>query len=127
MAGLQLTFPYGDAVPAHVGEAFLVAYVTCTVACYLVSPELTVGSGQSEVAAVCVPMPETSVHEDACAVLAQHYVWVTGQSVEVQAVSEPMCEEILAHDELGLRVLAVYCRHVVVALLLAHRVHIMKR
>ena len=121
--GLELTFPYGDAVPSHCGYLALFVDVALFVAVDFLLPEVGVGLGHLEIWAVVVSMPEATVDEDDCAVFAQHDVGMTGESGMVEAIAEAAGKEILAHQYLRARSLALYCRHAAMALLLGHLVH----
>ena len=121
--GLALTFPYGDAVPSHCGYLALFVDVALFVAVDFLLPEVGVCLGHLEVWAVVVSMPEATVDEDDCAVFAQHDVGMTGESGMVEAIAEAAGKEILAHQYLRARSLALYCRHAAMALLLGHLVH----
>ena len=121
--GLELTFPYGDAVPSHCGYLALFVDVALFVAVDFLLPEVGVCLGHLEVWAVVVSMPEATVDEDDSAVFAQHDVGMTGESGMVEAIAEAAGKEILAHQYLRARSLALYCRHAAMALLLGHLVH----
>ena len=121
--GFELTFPYGDAVPAHCGYLALFFDVALFVAVDFLLPEVGVCLGHLEVWAVVVSMPEATIDEDDCAVFVQHDVGMTGESGMVEAIAEAAGKEILAHQYLRARSLALYCRHAAMALLLGHLVH----
>ena len=97
--------------------------VALLVAADFLLPEVGVGLGHLEVRAVVVSVPEAAVDEDDCAVFAQHDVGMAGESGMVEAIAEAAGKEILAHQYLRARSLALYCRHAAVALLLGHLVH----
>ena len=86
-------------------------------------PEVGACLGHLEVWAVVVSMPEATVDEDDSAVFAQYNVGMTGESGMVEAIAEAAGKEILAHQYLRARSLALYCRHAAMALLLGHLVH----
>ena len=121
--GLELTLPDGNAVPSHGGYLALFFDVALLVAADFLLPEVGVGLGHLEVRAVVVSMPEATVDEDDCAVFAQHDVGMAGESGMVEAIAEAAGKEILAHQYLRARSLALYCRHAAMALLLGHLVH----
>ena len=66
----QLALPHGDAMPAHCGKLVLLFYVASAVALYLGGPEFRVALRDHIVFAALMPMPETTVDEDDCAVFA---------------------------------------------------------
>ena len=121
--GFELTLPDGNAVPSHGGYLALFFDVALFVAVDFLLPEVGVCLGHLEVWAVVVSMPEATVDEDDCAVFAQHDVGMTGESGMVEAIAEAAGKEILAHQYLRARSLALYCRHAAMALLLGHLVH----
>ena len=88
--GFEFAFPDGDGSPSH--ECQFVAYfvVSLLVTLDLVHPKLGVGLWHSVILASFMSMPETSVDEDASAVLAQDDVGLTRQPLVVEAVSEAM-------------------------------------
>ena len=86
-------------------------------------PEVGVGLGHLEVWTVIVSMPEATVDKDDSAVFAQYDVGMAGESGMVEAIAEAAGKEILAHQYLRARSLALYCRHAAMALLLGHLVH----
>lgn len=121
-SGLQLAFPHRDAVPAHSGESALLLLVTRLVALYLGLPEPSVCLWDDEVSATVMPMPETAIDEDTCAILAENNVGMTGQARVVQSVTEPTAEQILPHQQLRLGALTPYRSHATMPLLFGHSV-----
>lgn len=121
--GLQLAFPYRDAVPSHFRQTNLFVLVTLLVALNLACPELDVGSRKSEVFATLMTMPETTVHEDYRAVFAQHYVGMSRQAWMIEPVTEATTEQKLAHQHFRSGVLAAYCRHALMSLFFSQFVH----
>ena len=125
--GLELTLPDGDAVPSHGGYLALFFDVALLVAADFLLPEVGVGLGHLEVRAVVVSMPEATVDEDDCAVFAQHDVGMAGESGMVEAIAEAAGKEILAHQNLRARSLALDWSHAAMALFLGHLVHMPQR
>ena len=125
--GLELTLPDGNAVPSHGGYLALFFDVALLVAADFLLPEVGVGLGHLEVRAVVVSMPEAAVDEDDCAVFAQHNVGMAGESGMVEAIAEAAGKEILAHQNLRARSLALDCSHAAMALFLGHLVHMPQR
>ena len=125
--GLELTLPDGNAVPSHGGYLALFFDVALLVAADFLLPEVGVGLGHLEVRAVVVSMPEAAVDEDDCAVFAQHDVGMAGESGMVEAIAEAAGKEILAHQNLRARSLALDCSHAAMALFLGHLVHMPQR
>ena len=121
--GLELALPDGDAVPSHCGYLLLFLDVSLFVAVDFLFPKVGVGLGHLETVAVVVSVPKAAVDKDDCAVFAQHDVGMTGESGMVEAIAEAAGKEILAHQYLRARSLALYCRHAAMALFLGHLVH----
>ena len=121
--GLELTFPYGDAVPAHGGNFVLLFDVTLFVATYFLFPEVGVGLWHFETLAVVVSVPEAAVDEDDCAVFAKYDVGMSRKPWMVETVAEAAGKEIPAHQHLRARSFAFYGCHAAVPLLLCHLVH----
>ena len=88
--GHQFAPPNDDCVPAEVTQLDAFFYVALFVAFYLLLPELAITLGQYEVFAVFVAMPETAVDKYCGFVLAQYYVWGTGQALDVYTVAVAM-------------------------------------
>ena len=61
--GLELTFPYGDAVPSHGGYLALFFDVALLVAADFLLPEVGVGLGHLETVAVVVSVPKAAVYD----------------------------------------------------------------
>lgn len=117
LAGLQLAFPDGDAMPAHLGQLLLLTLVTGLVALNLLRPEVDIGLRHAEIAASLMTMPEAAIDKDAATIPPQHKVRVSRQATVVKAVAEALPPQITPHNHLRLRVLGSDCRHVVVPLL----------
>ncbi len=79
----QLTLPYCDTMPPQLGEFQLVCLVSVFVFLYLAFPEIRIGLGHSEILATFVPMPETAIYENACAVLPHDEVGMSWQSMVI--------------------------------------------
>ena len=97
--------------------------VSLFVAVDFLFPKVDVGLGHLETVAVVVSVPKAAVYEDDCAVFAQHDVGMAREAGMVEAIAEAAGKEILAHQYLRARSLALYCRHAAMALLLGHFVH----
>lgn len=74
LLGIELTFPDGHHMPSHLRQLVLHLDVTLFIALYLMPPKFHVGLRQTILVAPLMSMPEASVHEDASAVLAKHYI-----------------------------------------------------
>lgn len=67
---LQLTFPNGDAVPAHGRQFLAFLHVSVAVTLYLVLPKAGVTFGEDIGFAVFVSVPEAAVYENYGSVFA---------------------------------------------------------
>ena len=114
-------------MPSHGGYLSLFLYVALLVAADLLFPKVGVALWHLEVGAVVVSMPKAAVDEDDCAVFAQHDVGMAGESGMVEAKAEAAGKEILAHQNLRARSLALDCSHAAMALFLGHLVHMPQR
>lgn len=82
--------------------------------------------GITKILAAFMSMPEASIDKHARAVLAQHYVRMTGQPWIVQSVAEALSPQIFAHKYLRLSVLGTNRSHVLVPLLWCMYIHAAK-
>ena len=114
--GLEFAFPKGNRVPSHIGKFLLHFTVAFAVAGDFPFPEIRVGFWHYEEAAPLMPVPEATVHEHARAVFRQHDIRFSRQSRMIQSVSESVAPQIFPHDNLRLRIFAVYRRHIAMAL-----------
>ena len=129
--GLELTFPDGDAVPAHGSQLLLHLLVALPVAPDLADPELavclrnitTLRTLNSQLSTLnwwhChpVPVPEASVHENTGSIFPHHNVGLARQPRVIQPIAKAMTPQPSPHHHLRLRVLAVNGSHVCVSLL----------
>ena len=126
----QFALPYRDAVPAHLRQLTLLLLVPFLVPPYLRHPEVAVRLRNLAALRISkyvftplalwrgvrgetpMPMPEASIHEDACPVLPQHQVRMSRQSLIVQSVSESPTPQPTMHNQFWLRVLRMDCSHI---------------
>lgn len=121
--GLQLTLPHRDAMPPHFREPVLLFLVTLPVALYLVLPEINICLGQTEIPAILMTMPETSVHKNNSPVFSQYNIGMTGQTGMVEPVAEATAEKEFPHQQFRLRILSAYCSHIAMALFFGQLIH----
>jgi hypothetical protein len=69
-------------------------------------------------------MPEASVHEDTCAILLQHQVWMPRQPWRIKPITEPPAPQPLAHNHLWLRILRMDRCHILMPLFCRKFIHI---
>ena len=67
-----------------------------------------------------MPVPKTSVHEDASAVFLQHDVGSTRKFLHIDTETITMCEKVFPHDNLRLRIPALDTCHAPVPLFGSH-------
>ena len=120
---LQLTLPYRNAMPTHIGKPFLFFLISLDIALYLGFPKLCPAFGQNKVFASFMSVPEATVYKDDRTILAHHDIWMPRQSRMVHPIPETMSKEIPPNQHLWLGVLAVYGCHTTAALLFGHLVH----
>ena len=70
-------------MPPQLGEFQLVCLVSVFVFLYLAFPEIRIGLGHSELLATFVPMPETAIYENTCAVLPHDEIGMSWQSMVI--------------------------------------------
>lgn len=116
--GLQLTLPHRDAMPPHFREPVLLFLVAFPVALYLVLPEINICLGQTEIPAILMTMPETSVHKNNSPVFSQYNIGMTGQTGMVEPVAEATAEKEFPNQQFRLSILSVYCSHIPMAAVL---------
>ena len=121
--GLQLTFPYGDAVPAHACQFVLLFLVAGLVAFYFRLPKVGAALGHHEIPTTLMAMPETAVDKEDRSILSHHDVRMPRQAWMVQPVSESMGKQIAPHQEFRLGVLAADGCHAAMALFFRQFVH----
>ena len=88
--GLQFAPPNNDCMPAEETELDAFLYVALFVAFYLLLSELAITLWRYVVPAVFVSVPEAAVDKYCGLVLAQYYVWGTGQALDVYTVAVAM-------------------------------------
>ena len=67
---LELTLPNDDCVPSHLGQLHQSLLIPCFVPFYFVFPKLGIGFRHFKSLAVVMPVPETTVDEDAGSVFS---------------------------------------------------------
>ena len=103
-------------MPTHAAELEAFGKVALAVALNLGLPEVGTGFGKDEVAAAFMAVPEAAVYEDDGAVLAKHNVGRAGQAADVDAKTQPLGKQVLAHQNFGLGVAAADAGHALVPL-----------
>ena len=83
-----MTFPDGETMPSHSRQCLLIVFISLLITLDFVAPELGVGFWHSEIAAIVMSMPETSIHKDACAIFTHDDVGMTRQPLMEESVSE---------------------------------------
>ena len=86
-------------------------------------PKIRICFGDSEGLAPLMSMPEATIDEYTGSVFPHHDIGMSGQSVMIEPVSEPFCEEVFSHNELRFGILGMNRRHIVVASLFFKRSH----
>lgn len=120
---LQLTLPHRDTMPPHFREPVLFFLVALPVALYLVLPEINICLGQTEIPAILMTMPETSVHKNNSPVFSQYNIGMTGQTGMVEPIAEATAEKEFPHQQFRLRIFSAYCSHIAMALFFGQLIH----
>ena len=96
--------------------------IALAVALYLLFPECGVALWHDKVSATFVAVPEATVYEDDCLVLAQHNVGCAGKSADIYPVTVAVSMQVAAYDHLGLGVPVLDVRHTPMSLFFGHLV-----
>ena len=122
VVGFQFAFPNDYCVPSKLAQLYSLLYVAFFVAIYFLFPKNGIAFWHNEISASFVAVPEAAVDEDGGAVFAQHNVRRAGQALDIYAVAVAPCVQVMAHNQLGLRVLALDACHALVPLFFCHPV-----
>lgn len=93
------TFPNDCDPPACLDQSAGSGGVPFTVALELGSPELRPRSGEPEVGAVVVTMPEAPMHEHSHPPLRQHKIRLAGQFLDLKAIPEARSPETPPYEK----------------------------
>ena len=80
-------------MPAHSSELALFLFISFLIPFNFLLPKLYVCLGQTEVFAIFMTVPETTVHKDDRAVFTQHQIRMTGQTWMVEPIAEASAEK----------------------------------
>jgi len=113
---LQSTFPDNSYTPAGSTEQFCMPLVAINIFQELLHPEIYIGSGNCCVAAVFMPMPETTVDEYHCPEFWEHKIRRTRQSSHMKSIAKSLGKKKSAKRSLRLGILSSNARHHATAL-----------
>ena len=127
----QLTFPYGDTMPAHLSQFALFLLITLLVPSNLRHPKIMIccwyfatGRALHRARIHKMSMPKATIDKDARPVFPQHQVWMTRQPFVVQPVTESSLPQPTTHNHLWLRIFRTNGRHILMPLLWGEFIHI---
>ena len=124
---IELAFPDGHHVPAHLRQFMLHLNVSLFVPFYLMPPKLHVGLRQAILVAPFMSMPKAPIHKDASAIFAKHNIGSAWQTAIIDTETEAAGEEKPPHHHLRLRILRMNRSHDFAALFCCQSVHVRKR
>ena len=81
-----MTFPDGETMPSHSRQCLLIVFISLLITLDFSAPEFGVGLRHSEIAAILMPMPETSIHKDACAIFTHDDVGMPRQPLMEESI-----------------------------------------
>ena len=119
---LQFTFPYHDGMPSHFSQPVQHLMVPLPVPPDLLHPEPSVRFRHHIIFAPLVSMPEASIHKNAGTILPEHDVRFSRQPRMIEPIPESPSPQELPDKNLRFGILALDCRHVVVALFYGHSI-----
>jgi hypothetical protein len=111
LSSCHFTLPDDKYSPTSFDKKSVGTRVSYDIFLELALPEARIGRWRSGIAALIMPMPEASMHKYDSTVLRQHNVWLTRQILWGNAISQTMSMQILAYNQLRLRVTSPYTGH----------------
>ena len=117
---LQFAFPYHDGMPSHFSQPVQHLMVPLPVPPDLLHPEPSVRFRHHIIFAPLVSMPEASIHKNAGTILPEHDVRFSRQPRMIEPIPESPTPQKFPDKNLRFGILALNCRHIVVALLYGH-------
>ena len=117
---LQFAFPDNDGMPSHFCQPMQHLMVPFPVPPDFILPELGIRFRHHIIPAPFMSMPEASIHQNAGTILPQHYIRFSRQPWMIEPIPESPSPQELPDKNLRFGILALDCRHVVVALLYGH-------
>ena len=117
---LQFAFPYHDGMPSHFSQPVQHLMVPFSVSPDLLHPELCVRFRHHVILASLMSMPEAAVHQNTGAIFPQHDVRLARQPRVIEPIPESPTPQKFPDKNLRFGILALDCRHVIVALFYGH-------
>lgn len=116
----QFTFPDDDGMPSHFCQPMQHLMVPLPVSPDLILPELGIRFRHHIILASFMSMPEASIHQNAGTILSEHNIRFSRQPWMIEPISESPSPQELPDKNLRFGILALDCRHVIVALFYGH-------
>ena len=116
----QFTFPDDDGMPSHFCQPMQYLMVPLPVSPDLILPELGIRFRHHIILAPFMSMPEASIHQNAGTILSEHNIRFSRQPWMIEPISESPSPQKLPDKNLRFGILALDCRHVMVALFYGH-------
>ena len=117
---LQFTFPDDDGMPSHFCQPMQHLMVPLPVPPDFILPELDIRFRHHIILASFMSMPEASIHQNAGTILSEHNIRFSRQPWMIEPIPESPSPQELPDKNLRFGILALDCRHVMVALFYGH-------
>ena len=117
---LQFTFPDNDGMPSHFSQPMQHLMVPFPVPPDFILPELGIRFRHHIIPAPFMSMPEAPIHQNAGTILSEHNIRFSRQPWMIEPIPESPSPQELPYKNLRFGILALDCRHVVVALFYGH-------
>lgn len=118
----QFTFPDDDGMPSHFCQPMQHLMVPLPVSPDLILPELGIRFRHHIILASFMSMPEASIHQNAGTILSEHNIRFSRQPWMIEPIPESPSPQELPDKNLRFGILALDCRHVMVALFYGHSI-----
>ena len=119
---LQFAFPDNDGMPSHFSQPMQHLMVPFPVPPDFILPELGIRFRHHIIPAPFMSMPEASIHQNAGTILPEHNIRFSRQPWMIESIPESPSPQELPDKNLRFGILALDCRHIVMALLYGHSI-----
>ena len=116
----QFTFPDDDGMPSHFCQPMQHLMVPLSVSPDFILPELGIRFRHHIILASLMSMPEAAIHQNTGTILPQHNIRFPRQPWMIEPIPESPSPQELPDKNLRFGILALDCRHVIVALFYGH-------
>ena len=118
----QFAFPDNDGMPSHFRQPMQHLMVPFPIPPDFILPELDIRFRHHIILAPFMSMPEASIHQNAGTILPEHNIRFSRQPWMIESIPEFPSPQELPDKNLRFGILALDCRHIVVALLYGHSI-----